>query len=321
MWVAPQWWAAHSVRMPQICWAITITSPSPEPPPKKRPLAINFSSSWPQIGCFQKYGENPQIVHFNRVFHYFHHPFWGFSPYFWKHPDGGFVDLRLGCVNPAALLPVAFVARETIATFVMPRVTVLHWDGPARRNTRFFFTFGNDGGSWNWKCIPKKQHYWRGLLADLNGRFLHVSSLISMQHACVITLPVFARVRHRWNLADAWRGSLLSVACNVSGCWTCKARDEQKVLLQIHENFCRSYKSSGFMWLSHGWSELDLKGIGYFWSVRILYDALPRSKYFKLRKLGCPSWSSLCFSRYWGGSWGKLLTGFLWQNQFLRGGG
>ena len=27
-----------------------------------------------------------------------------------------------------------------------------------------------------------------------------------------------------------------------------------------------------------------------------------------LRKLGCPSWSSLCFSRYWGPSWGKLLT-------------
>ena len=22
----------------------------------------------------------------NRVFHYFHHPFWWFSPYFWKHP-------------------------------------------------------------------------------------------------------------------------------------------------------------------------------------------------------------------------------------------
>ena len=22
----------------------------------------------------------------NRVFHYFHHPFWGFSPYFWEHP-------------------------------------------------------------------------------------------------------------------------------------------------------------------------------------------------------------------------------------------
>ena len=24
--------------------------------------------------------------HFNRVFHYFHHPFWGKHPYFWKHP-------------------------------------------------------------------------------------------------------------------------------------------------------------------------------------------------------------------------------------------
>ena len=28
----------------------------------------------------------PQIIHFNRVFHYFHHPFWGVSPYFWKQP-------------------------------------------------------------------------------------------------------------------------------------------------------------------------------------------------------------------------------------------
>ena len=23
----------------------------------------------------------------NRVFHYFHHPFWGKHPYFWKHPS------------------------------------------------------------------------------------------------------------------------------------------------------------------------------------------------------------------------------------------
>ncbi len=36
-------------------------------------------------GCFQKLGY-PQIIHFNRVFHYFHHPFWWFSPYFWNHP-------------------------------------------------------------------------------------------------------------------------------------------------------------------------------------------------------------------------------------------
>ena len=29
----------------------------------------------------------PQIIHFNRVFNYFHHPFWGKIPYFWKHPN------------------------------------------------------------------------------------------------------------------------------------------------------------------------------------------------------------------------------------------
>ena len=29
-------------------------------------------------------GKTSQIIHFNRVFHYFHHPFWGVkSPYFW----------------------------------------------------------------------------------------------------------------------------------------------------------------------------------------------------------------------------------------------
>ena len=28
----------------------------------------------------------PNYPMFNRVFHYFHHPFWWFYPYFWKHP-------------------------------------------------------------------------------------------------------------------------------------------------------------------------------------------------------------------------------------------
>ena len=28
----------------------------------------------------------PNHPMFYRVFHSFHHPFWGFSPYFWKHP-------------------------------------------------------------------------------------------------------------------------------------------------------------------------------------------------------------------------------------------
>ena len=32
---------------------------------------------------------SPQNIHLKRVFHYFHHPFWGPTPIFWKHP---FVD-------------------------------------------------------------------------------------------------------------------------------------------------------------------------------------------------------------------------------------
>ena len=37
----------------------------------------------PKIGFF-----TPQIIPFvHRDFHYFHHPFWGKTPYFWKHPS------------------------------------------------------------------------------------------------------------------------------------------------------------------------------------------------------------------------------------------
>ena len=39
-------------------------------------------------GCFLKWWY-PQIIHFNRVFHYIHHPFWGPTPIFWKHPYDG----------------------------------------------------------------------------------------------------------------------------------------------------------------------------------------------------------------------------------------
>ncbi len=39
------------------------------------------------MGWFPKIGGKlPQIMNFNRIFHYFHHPFWGVSSYFWKHP-------------------------------------------------------------------------------------------------------------------------------------------------------------------------------------------------------------------------------------------
>ena len=43
-------------------------------------------------GCFRKWWY-PQIIHFNRVFHYFHHPFWGY-PYFWKQPYHGYKQFR-----------------------------------------------------------------------------------------------------------------------------------------------------------------------------------------------------------------------------------
>ena len=41
-----------------------------------------------QFGCWTKNrGKTTQIIHFNRVFPYFHHPFWGFSPLFLvQHP-------------------------------------------------------------------------------------------------------------------------------------------------------------------------------------------------------------------------------------------
>jgi len=40
-----------------------------------------------QMDVSENSGFSSQIIHFNRVFHYFHHPFGGFYPYFWKHPD------------------------------------------------------------------------------------------------------------------------------------------------------------------------------------------------------------------------------------------
>ena len=46
-----------------------------------------FLHTWLQNGCFPKIrGNPPNHPWINRVFHYFHHPFWGgFSPYFWTH--------------------------------------------------------------------------------------------------------------------------------------------------------------------------------------------------------------------------------------------
>ena len=53
--------------------------------------AIVLSKYWcflifrKQLGVSKNRGTRKSSI-FNRVFHYFHHPFWGAHPYFWKHP-------------------------------------------------------------------------------------------------------------------------------------------------------------------------------------------------------------------------------------------
>ena len=42
-----------------------------------------FTYKW----VFPKIMVPPNHPFVHRVFHYFHHPFWGFYPYFWKHPN------------------------------------------------------------------------------------------------------------------------------------------------------------------------------------------------------------------------------------------
>ena len=56
------------------------------PPPKKKHLTwwqCGFKDNWIIYIIYMNVSENsgssPQIIHFNRVFHYFHHPFWGTS--------------------------------------------------------------------------------------------------------------------------------------------------------------------------------------------------------------------------------------------------
>ena len=44
------------------------------PPPKSRTINMDVS---------ENSGVYPQIIQFNRVFHFFHHPFREFPPYFW----------------------------------------------------------------------------------------------------------------------------------------------------------------------------------------------------------------------------------------------
>ena len=46
------------------------------------------------IWVFPKMGVLPNRPLKNRVVHYFHHPFWGFCPYFWKHPYNVYLEKK-----------------------------------------------------------------------------------------------------------------------------------------------------------------------------------------------------------------------------------
>ena len=44
------------------------------------------------VGVSKNMGKPPNHPFVHRVFHYFHHPFWGVKhPYFWKHPYSNYV--------------------------------------------------------------------------------------------------------------------------------------------------------------------------------------------------------------------------------------
>ena len=47
-------------------------------------LAGKIHHEWVDVDVSENSGFSPQIIHFNKVFHYFHHPFWGVFPYFWS---------------------------------------------------------------------------------------------------------------------------------------------------------------------------------------------------------------------------------------------
>ncbi len=82
---------------------------------------VNLDCTWgnvsEQYGCWTKnrgkiYPPNHPFVH--RVWnHYFHHPFWWFSPYFWKHPYGlNTPDSHLKGVNRPYALKKPWKARQ-----------------------------------------------------------------------------------------------------------------------------------------------------------------------------------------------------------------
>ena len=92
------------------------------------------------IWVFPKIMVPPNHPWINKLFHYFHHPFWGFSPYFWKHPYiyTPFPDVRSSIHPGAFFLTCDSSAKRSTAsaarlTFLAPendgkRKTVWSWE-------------------------------------------------------------------------------------------------------------------------------------------------------------------------------------------------
>ena len=77
-------------------------------------------------GCFRKWWVFPQIIHFNRVFHYFHHPFriLGY-PYSWKHPHDVGELITHVTADPRLIPRLPSKAQKTVGSFGIIRMTLL----------------------------------------------------------------------------------------------------------------------------------------------------------------------------------------------------
>ena len=49
-------------------------------------MFVEDETPYAHMSVSENSGFSPQIIHVNRVFHYFHHPILGAHPYFWKTP-------------------------------------------------------------------------------------------------------------------------------------------------------------------------------------------------------------------------------------------
>ena len=140
--------------------------------------AINFGhlkkgSHNPNWGTYKLYGwfrkwRYPQIIHFNRVFHYFHHPFWGIYPSFWKHPYG--YEPRILVVLGWPILhdqvgfshaPEVWIWRQVKPWHDFPRIRSPEGKRPGMRGSGRSVGFGSEDPVITWHIlgdhlIPKK---------------------------------------------------------------------------------------------------------------------------------------------------------------------